>query len=426
MPAPVDRLAGVILRGRTLTADLREAVTSATLSLGTEEVSELTLTLIDEGLKLASSGLIVTDTSVDLDDLRLLIAAVALGPGPAGTGELVLDCRPRTVDRLKRRRGPLVMRKVSPSTFVTVEAKAAGYKSVIAEPTATRAQVSRDVPAKGETYGDDPPSSWTTFARLRDELGFLLFDVAETLYFGRPTWLVGKLTAIRVGWLGEPDATRAQALPEMRRSKDARNLVEGTLLLPYERLAEARPGRAVNLYGVPGYAGKYLITKVDAELAAVDEPITVSIASPLNPTPNPPETTTAASNSTPAGKTPTASAFVTVALSQVGDVYRLGAEASITDDDPTAFDCSELVQWALGRVGVTFVDGSAAQVAKLKPVTVAVGLATRGALLYTPGHIAISLGDGRVVEAANAKSGVTLNGAGRRFTSAGLIPGLTY
>ena len=427
----VDRLAAVILRGKNLTGDLRDAVIGASLSIGTDEVTELSLTFVDPDLRIARTGLVTTDASVDLLDLRLLVSAVNLGPGPAGTGQIVADCRPRGIDKLKARRGALVMRRASPSTFVTVEGKAAGL-TVVAEPTATRPQVSRDVPAAGESYGDDPPSSWTTIRRLADELGFLVFEVAGTLYFGRPTWLIAKLPSIRVGWLGEAEATRALSVPDVRRSKDGRNLVEGSVELPYSRLDEARPGRALALYGTPGYLGRYLITSVEAELAAVDEPITVSFASPVNPTPNPPDPTDGATKS-PDGKTPNAdvATFMRLLLAQVGDVYRLGVEVDLTADDPDAWDCSELVQWAAARCGVTFPDGSAAQLAACQKAgtmlrTVDAGLRQRGALLFHPGHVAISLGDGRVVEAANAKSGVTTNPGAGRFTSAALLPGLTY
>ena len=53
-------------------------------------------------------------------------------------------------------------------------------------------------------------------------------------------------------------------------------------------------------------------------------------------------------------------------------------------------------------------------------------LQTRGALLFRDGHVAISLGNGRTIEARGRNYGVTqANGSGR-FTSGGLIPGMRY
>jgi len=55
---------------------------------------------------------------------------------------------------------------------------------------------------------------------------------------------------------------------------------------------------------------------------------------------------------------PTLQDFVTIAMTQRGDPYIFGAETSFNDPDPGAFDCSELVQWAAARCGVSFADGA--------------------------------------------------------------------
>jgi hypothetical protein len=85
------------------------------------------------------------------------------------------------------------------------------------------------------------------------------------------------------------------------------------------------------------------------------------------------------------------------------------------------------VQWALGRVGVAFVDGSSSQIAACKPISVATALRTRGALLYKVGHIGISLGDGRSIEARNPSAGVgVFRAADIAWTHGGLVPALRY
>ena len=126
--------------------------------------------------------------------------------------------------------------------------------------------------------------------------------------------------------------------------------------------------------------------------------------------------------------------FVAIALTQKGDPYIFGAEASFEDSNPQAFDCSELVQWAAARAGVKVVDGAQNQrdacrsAGTLMPVDV--GLRTRGALLFRidegPGgdHVAISLGTGQTIEARGRAYGVNVfQAAGRRWTHAGILPG---
>lgn len=121
--------------------------------------------------------------------------------------------------------------------------------------------------------------------------------------------------------------------------------------------------------------------------------------------------------------------FVQFALNQAGDRYIYGAETSPGDRDPSAWDCSELVQWACAQVGVYIPDGSSAQAAYVRNISVSEAIRTRGALLFKPGHVAISLGNGYTIEALNPGYGVASMSATNRsfsWTSAGLVPGMRY
>jgi cell wall-associated NlpC family hydrolase len=135
-------------------------------------------------------------------------------------------------------------------------------------------------------------------------------------------------------------------------------------------------------------------------------------------------------------------AFVQAALAQAGDAYVFGAEADPDDPNPTTFDCSELVQWAASRVGIDLTDGSWNQYMDLStqgpPITVEQAMHTRGALLFdfssaptagggrpSQAHVAISLGDGRTIEAMDDTHGVlTATANTKRFNYAAVIPGL--
>jgi len=142
---------------------------------------------------------------------------------------------------------------------------------------------------------------------------------------------------------------------------------------------------------------------------------------------------------TTSGKTQT---FVQSALAQAGDAYVWGSTASPTDPNPSAFDCSELVKWAAKRAGVDVPDGSWLQYLHFKQqgatIPVEQALRTPGALLFsfshepTPGgarpsqaHVAISLGDGRTIEARGKSYGVNTFDAGDRFEYGAVIPGLS-
>jgi cell wall-associated NlpC family hydrolase len=134
-------------------------------------------------------------------------------------------------------------------------------------------------------------------------------------------------------------------------------------------------------------------------------------------------------------------AFLDAALRQAGDPYVWGAQTSPTDPDPDAFDCSELTKWATQQVGIQIPDGSWLQYLELKQqgalIPVEQALRTPGALLFSfseeprPGggrpsqaHVAISLGDGRTIEARGREYGVGTFDAGDRFEYGAIIPGL--
>ena len=139
------------------------------------------------------------------------------------------------------------------------------------------------------------------------------------------------------------------------------------------------------------------------------------------------------------GKTP--QGVVAWALTQKGDPYILGAKASASESNPSAFDCSGLVSWACGRAGVPF-SGSAyglfsgcKRAGKL--ISVGEALRTPGALLFVAkcaacgggngNHVAISQGNGLTIEARGRAYGVGEFPANRKtWTHGGLIPGLNY
>jgi cell wall-associated NlpC family hydrolase len=144
---------------------------------------------------------------------------------------------------------------------------------------------------------------------------------------------------------------------------------------------------------------------------------------------------------TTAGTSAKTQTFVQSALAQAGDPYVWGASASPTDPNPTAFDCSELTRWAAKRAGVDLPDGSWLQYLSLKQqgatIPVAQALQTPGALLFSfssepvagggrpsRAHVAISLGDGRTIEARGSKYGVGSFDAANRFQYAAVVPGL--
>lgn len=178
---------------------------------------------------------------------------------------------------------------------------------------------------------------------------------------------------------------------------------------------------------------------VQIEIAPFDHPLGPyvpregeSTGTPVNPT---------------AGNTssPNTEELIQLLLAQQGDTYTQAMDRipDPNDPDPDAFDCSRLIDWGMARLGLDFPAPSGNQISILRKagtngMSIEQALQTRGALLYrlpglvgagSPGHVAISLGDGTsTMEARSTKLGVgVFTGAEKRIWSdAGYIPTLNY
>lgn len=138
-----------------------------------------------------------------------------------------------------------------------------------------------------------------------------------------------------------------------------------------------------------------------------------------------------------------ASRVLDLMLSQTGDPYVLGAEADPRDPNPAAFDCSEIVEWACARAGVVpkVPDGAWWQFEHCRKhgtlIPIGSAIVTPGALLFrvigphggggAGNHVAVSLGNGRTIEARGRAWGVgSFNANGRGWTHGALIPGVAH
>ncbi|MCE1174373.1 MAG: peptidoglycan-binding protein [Propionibacteriales bacterium] len=112
-----------------------------------------------------------------------------------------------------------------------------------------------------------------------------------------------------------------------------------------------------------------------------------------------------------------AAQFAKLAEAQIGKAYVLGAEASLSNTNPKAFDCSELVQWLFGRSGNPITDLAASQYSVTSAVS---GSPKPGDLVFLRnnparsngiGHVAVvtkklSNGDWEIIEARGHVDGV--------------------
>jgi len=429
-----NRLDDVIFIGRKLHPHMHDAVTSVSLDLDMEEQTQFTMTMEDPGLAIAHQNFFIPSMEAHFQDLDLNVVGVQIQPGQAGRGGMQITCRSLYVKRLQNRRGSFVMHKASPSDFVVHECRAVKANYVV-QPSAQRKAVHRDVPAKNETYlrGNEHPSSWSTFKRLADELGYVCFESAGTVYFGQPTWLVKHFKYKAVMKMGSDDRYRPTSIPTANHNIDSTDYARQIdFEVDYLRFKDFRPGHAVEWHNLPGFNGTYICSAVSTNFLRTST-VSVTCVTPTNPEPNPPESGKKDGEVNINGLKitgqfgpKTAASFVNYALEQAGDRYVWGGTTT------AGFDCSGLVQWACARDGISAPRTSEEQYSWCRHITVAQAKKIRGALLFAefgsggPGHVAISLGDGRTIEARNHIAGVGVFSDTGWYGGGGIIPGMKY
>lgn len=128
----------------------------------------------------------------------------------------------------------------------------------------------------------------------------------------------------------------------------------------------------------------------------------------------------------------TGAQLVRLAERYFGRPYRFGAE-----NPPTAFDCSEYVEFLTHELGaLTVPDGAFYQWRHCEPISVDRAMEIPGALLFVGDgvgvgreaivHVAISRGDQTTAEARGSRWGTGTWSARGRFNFGGLLPELAY
>ena len=123
---------------------------------------------------------------------------------------------------------------------------------------------------------------------------------------------------------------------------------------------------------------------------------------------------------TPAAASPSGADFLQMAESKTGCPFIWG------EAGPSSFDCSGLVQWSLSQLRISFPRLSGEQINACLSAGLEEARATPGAIMYMPGHIGISCGDGTYCEARNYGYPVGIYNNDPGWTDGGLVPGLDY
>lgn len=467
---PIGPLVTLRIGGQQAAGELGNAVVGGQMDLSAETnvVSELTVELEDKNLELIDRFRLNIGSPLDYQGLRWQVVEMQLSQGPANP-HLTMVAHP--LGAVRMRTGiPTPARGISPTDYMKSLATQAGLK-FIGEPSAPRNTIApkKKTDQRGSVSIERDETAWEVGQDWAAQLGFYAFEAGGTYYFGSPFHLAKQGRRVQltsrgliygrdlgpvVEMIGTPTCTASQRSFK-RAGTVEQNATTGTTVTYYGTLDSLkdvaitarverepgltiRPGMSAAVSGTGAFDSVgLLVRRVKWDLLNIHDPVTVEVgtAETLASTGRTEQDTSAATGTTTGGAPKAGSKLavdmVTYMLRQVGDTYVYGAEVRLDDVDPDRFDCSELIEWACHQVGVKFVDGSINQIGAARraglSISVEQAAKTRGALLWTPGHIAVSLGDGKsTVEARGRKYGVVQHIIGNRFREGGKIPGLKY
>jgi cell wall-associated NlpC family hydrolase len=411
-------------------------------------IPHISFSVFDPNFNFSNGRLFEAGNRVTWRDAELRTDTAAYIPGDHGQGQADVVAEDDIVHALKHLRGPLTRPNVDAVTWLFAELSTVGIdptKYLLGESVPSQTVIARDVwdPAQGVVAEAEFPSAWTTIIRLARELGKWCFISGRRIIFGSArfamTWSAAQ--PVLLGWDKAPPDEAMVDIPTTVRATiaDRVNTLQVKCRVPHARAHLFRPGVPVNVYGVMGLSATrdkphpMMVTDIEHVLATDTDGADVTLIEPVDPPPKPPGSTNpnganpaGAPGVTGGGASGSVEEFVRIALSQTGKTYVYGAQPLASDPNPRAFDCSALVQWAATRAGITGVPRtSEAQLAWCLPISVDQGINTRGALLGHPGHVAISLGNGRTIEASQDGVPVGQLNAKGRFQTAGKLRGAT-
>jgi hypothetical protein len=224
--------------------DASEFVTSLSVSLTADAISQLTIRLEDPFLDMMNKNVWQIRRKLRYLGTRYEVAAIEILQSSAREG-LVIEARSEGCQRLKRDKGQASFGAISPTAFAKLKADEFGLR-FFGESTPAKKTIIR---AQNDKVDE---SSWTVLKRLADEYEFLLFETENTLFFASESFLLGKFAAVAA-------ATNEGFLPD-----------EGTIIPT--STSRTKAGRKVPIPVVPGNI--YLQTRrpvllPDGEIATI-------------------------------------------------------------------------------------------------------------------------------------------------------------
>ena len=312
--------------------DINDSIISADVNYSMDEITELTLKIIDSDydqyrqaqgtlqskvgtgfaaanyFNIARDVTYVTKTikstesttdagkvAVSLITLLMEIAEVSCSQEQGVSTIWTVKCRTKACQQMKRDKKPGNIYG-NGTAYVAAVAKKFGLKFV-GEPTTKSKQINK---ASGENEAD---SVWDVIQKLAGDAKFKCFEADGTLYFASMKWLLHRWGSESIayshrvkinGKFVKKDVTRryvpimpgpygkdfpAMKMPNMKKSDNTPMEAQGDAQIERTNGVALRPGMTVFIGGIPTFTGYYLITSVNFEERSPN-PVGIQFATP--------------------------------------------------------------------------------------------------------------------------------------------------
>lgn len=297
------KLKQIIVTGKGLTAQMRDACSKATLGFAIDQVTQMSLTFEDtHDAQIFRSGVLARGATIRYGDWHLISDGESFKAGSAGP-QLTIKAPSKFVTTLKSQRGAYSWGNVDVAGWVRAIASQLGMTHVVQPGLGSKTLV-----RKAGEDGEPGESTWDVLTQTSRETGVWLFEYGSTLVFARPSWLVSSAWEHRewpIHWDGWGAYNIGlQGMPEYSDSPGSDIEEELTLRLISKDADTARPGDTVRLAGggVGKMGGVWIIKAVDFPLSVAGV-VTATCQRPIDPKIEPPREDNPKSETKPTSST---------------------------------------------------------------------------------------------------------------------------
>lgn len=273
------RFSSLRLSGLKASADVRESLTSVSVSLSATQISEIQFSFLDSETSAVSRGSWLTSGSATAtyNGWKFTVGGVDSDAGDAGP-EVSVVASSRAIRALKAQTGGKNWGTVDRRAWAASMAKSVGFK--LLAPDLGRGKMSREKKEKGS----DAQSTWDLLVDLAAERRAMIFEFGTTLVIGSPAWLVSKSYGGR-DWNVRYSSSKSMSdqlvdAPVWSYDEDSDEGYSVTVKLLAPDAHLVRPGDTLRISGnrLP-YNGAWLVTQVDLDVAR-DSPVVVKAIKP--------------------------------------------------------------------------------------------------------------------------------------------------